>query len=334
MNNGEKFVGFAALKQSVSMVQVLDRYGLLEGLRRSGDSLSGACPIHAGHNAMQFRVSLSKNCWICFGDCHTGGSIVDFVSRKEGVGIRDAALLLQDWFKVLPDANGHNGRNGHKPPNRVSTAAPLPPGGHNRPLGYTLGPLDGDHPYLRARGLSPETIATFGLGYCSRGRLSGWVAIPIHNAAGKLVAYAARWPGEPPADTPKYLLPRGFRKSLELFNLHRALAADARLPLVVVEGFFGCLHVWQAGHRRVVSLMGSMLSQAQEELVIRTVGAGRVVLLLDEDEAGRKGRAEARERLARSVAVRVARFEVEGGQPDRLPPGKLLELLYSGKGAR
>ena len=77
------FVGFDALKQAVSMVQVLDRYGLRERLHRSGDNLSGPCPIHAGHNKTQFRVSMSKNCWICFGDCNCGGSIIDFVSRME-----------------------------------------------------------------------------------------------------------------------------------------------------------------------------------------------------------------------------------------------------------
>ena len=138
MKTIDKFVGFDALKQSVSMAQVLSRYGLLELLHRNGDSLNGVCPIHAGHNPMQFRVSLSKNCWICFGDCHTGGSIVDFVSRKERIGIRDAALLIQDWFNVQPDASGNSARNGHKPPSRLSAAAPQPPGGNNRPLGFTL----------------------------------------------------------------------------------------------------------------------------------------------------------------------------------------------------
>ena len=83
----ERFVGFDTLKRAVSIAQILDRYGLTEHLRRSDDSLSGACPLHNGHNTSQFRVSLSKNCWICFGDCHGGGSIVDFVSRKERIGI-------------------------------------------------------------------------------------------------------------------------------------------------------------------------------------------------------------------------------------------------------
>src|SRR6185369_14026556 len=97
-----------------------------------------------------------------------------------------------------------------------------------------------------ARGLSQSTIETFGIGYCAQGTLAGWIAIPIHNAAGQIVAYAGRWPGKPTDGQAKYKLPTGFRKSLELFNLHRACAADARLPLVVVEGFFG-LHACLAG---------------------------------------------------------------------------------------
>jgi len=42
------------------MTQVLDRYGLLERLKRSGANLSGVCPVHHGHNPGQFRVSISK----------------------------------------------------------------------------------------------------------------------------------------------------------------------------------------------------------------------------------------------------------------------------------
>ena len=188
--------------------------------------------------------------------------------------------------------------------------------------------LDQQHPYLAARGLSQETIQTFGVGYCSHGLLAGWITIPIHNPAGQLVAYAGRWPGEPPDGQPRYRLPKGFRKSLELFNLHRAKSADARLPLVVVEGFFGCMKVWQAGYQRVVSLMGSMLSAGQEELIVRTAGpGGRVILLFDQDEAGRKGSAEARARLDRLLDVRTVALEGEGQQPDSLPPEQLITLL-------
>lgn len=321
----EPFVGFDVLKRAVTISQVLDRYGLTERLRRSGDSLSGACPIHNGHNPTQFRVSLSKNCWICFGDCHAGGSIIDFVSRKEGIGIREAALLLQDWFNLGcgNKAEPVNGKGVIHPPLKERVILKTT----NPPLRFTLGVLDGEHPYLKARGLTAATISTFGVGGCPHGTLRGWIGIPIHDATGKLVAYAGRWPGETPEGMPKYRLPHGFRKSIELFNQHRAARESPSEPLVVVEGFFGCMRVWQAGHRRVVSLMGSQLSPAQEERIAQIAGTnGQVLLLFDEDAAGRKGRSEAQERLSKHAAAGVIRLEA-GQQPDSLEADELLALI-------
>lgn len=326
-NNKSRFVGFDQLKRSISMQQVLERYGLLEKLRRSGESLSGVCPLHRGHNPTQFRVSLVKNCWICFGDCHGGGSIIDFVARMEGITVREAGLVLQDWFN-LPPGDGAQGGNGKVIPYPALQGEDCPSVRlTNAPLRFSLGPLDGAHSYLTERGLTAETIATFGIGCCAHGSLRGWIAIPIHDAKGRLVAYAGRWPGEPSEGTPKYRLPRGFRKSLELFNQHRAAEENPSEPLVVVEGFFGCMRVWEAGHRRVVSLMGSMLSAAQEERIVDMVGpGGQVLLLFDEDGAGRKGRAEAQERLNKRVTVNVIRLE-DGQQPDSIDPQELLRLI-------
>jgi DNA primase len=318
METTAPFAGFATLKRTVSLTQVLDRYGLLERLRRSGDQLNGACPLHGGHNPSQFRADLDRNLWICFGDCHQGGSIIDFVSAKERVGIREAARLIQDWFGVLP------GRTTAEP-----RPEPPPVNGHNPPLQYGLGPLDNAHPYLKERGLQPGTIATFGIGFCSRGWLSGWIVLPIHDAQGQLVAYAARYPGEPPDDCPKYRLPRGFRKSLELYNQHRAAAEPADQPLVVVEGYFAALHCWQAGLRKVVSTMGSMVSHRQAELIVESVRGGSVILAFDEDPAGRQGRRQVWERLHRQVPVSVLRFPEQGMQPDHLAPADLIDLVRS-----
>ncbi len=326
-NNKSRCVGFDQLKRCISMQQLLERYGLLEKMRRSGESLSGVCPLHRGHNPTQFRVNLVKNCWICFGDCHTGGSIIDFVARMERMTVREAGLQLQDWFHVQPGNGGQRGNGKVILHPALQTKSSQPVQLTNVPLRFSLGPLDGSHPCLAERGLTAETIATFGIGCCPHGLLRGWIAIPIHDAKGKLVAYAGRWPGKPPEGTPKYRLPRGFRKSLELFNQQRAANGNASEPLVVVEGFFGAMHVWQAGHRRVVSLMGSMLSAAQEERIVEMVGPeGRVVLLFDEDGAGRKGRAEAQERLGKRVTVSMIRLE-EGQQPDSIEPQELLRLI-------
>ena len=85
--------------------------------------------------------------------------------------------------------------------------------------------------------------------------MTGRIVVPIHNVESQLVAYAGRWPGTPQdEDTPKYKLPPGFRKTRELFNSHRAIREPDTAPLVVVEGFFDALALWQEGIRRVVAL--------------------------------------------------------------------------------
>ena len=56
------------------------------------------------------------------------------------------------------------------------------------------------------------------------------------------------------------------------------------------------------------------------------------MLMLDEDEAGRRGRAEAQSRLASQVEVRVIKFALPGTQPDHLPPERVLELLRKESG--
>jgi DNA primase len=340
------WVDFKLIKSKVSIVQILERYGALESLAKSanGDRLSGACPIHGGTNKTHFRVSVLKNCWNCFGPCQGGGNIIDFVAKKEDVPFRDAALLIQEWFmdetaeEPAPPAR-----------NRIASAeqttvqeepfrrggdllseehsASAEESGENPVLSFELAKLDQSHPYLKERGLSAETIATFGLGYCAKGVLRGHVAIPIHNRDGGIVGYAGRFPGTPPKGQGKYKLPKGFKKSLEVFNLHRAALSEQDAPLVVVEGFFDCFALHQAGYERVVALMGSSLSDDQEQAIIETVSKESVIVFFDNNEAGRKGAAEAVWRLAQQTFVRVVLAEGEGRQPEDLSPDELRLLL-------
>jgi DNA primase len=321
------FVDFKVIKQSVSMVQILEYYGLMRLMRQTGDTISGCCPIHNGQNETAFRVSISKNCWNCFSDCKSGGNVLDFVSRKECVDVHSAALLLADWFNVAvvqpqgcPGARSRipgNPKRDGKPNNSriVENVTTI----ENPPLRFTLNHLEVGHPYLRQRGLTDETISTFGLGFCKKGILAGHVAIPIHNAKGELVAYAGRWPGPPPNPDDKYRFPKGFKKSLEVFNLHRAAQIPADRPLVIVEGFFDCMNLWQSGVERVVSLMGSTLCDHQEAQILRLISREhKIIFLFDEDDAGRTCRAHALQRFATKAYGRVVELPREGLQPDQL----------------
>ena len=96
------FVDFKAVKADVKMEDVLRHYNLLDGFKKTGENLSGPCPIHKGPNPTQFRVSLSKNIWNCFSECKNGGNVLDFIAQMEDVSIHAAALKAIEWFKLDP----------------------------------------------------------------------------------------------------------------------------------------------------------------------------------------------------------------------------------------
>lgn len=325
-----KFVDFKAVKSAITMEQVLGHYGILDRFKRGTDSLNGPCPIHKGSNPTQFRVSISKNIWNCFSECKHGGNVLDFIAEMDDVSIHAAALKAIEWFgldaeAMSTEARQESAETEEKPeteeipkPRRVSQPAPAQEAGSpNKPLKFRLDKLERSHPYLAARGLTLETIIDFGVGYCAKGMMAERIAIPILDAEGQTVAYAGRFPGEPPEDTPKYKLPPSFRKSQEVFNLDRAKKESG--SLFIVEGFFGCMRLHQFGIRRAVALMGSTMSAAQEELIRRhTHSQSQIIVMLDEDEAGRAGREDVALRLAGHCFVKVHAFEKEGAQPDDL----------------
>ena len=332
------FVDFKAVKAAITMEQVLEHYGLLDKFKRGSDSLSGPCPIHKGSNPTQFRISISKNIWNCFSECKHGGNVLDFIARMDDVSIHAAALKAIEWFKLDPEAMSANGveENPGEAPKSDTTPTPAPKkpapvaekGAPNAPLKFRLDKLERSHPYLAERGLTLETIVDFGIGFCAKGMMAERIAIPIQNPEGKVVAYAGRFPGEPDEATPKYKLPQGFRKSLELYNIDRAIKEPADKPLVIVEGFFDCMKLHQHGCRKVVALMGSTMSAGQEELVRKHTNAGsHVIIMLDEDEAGRAGREDIAVRLAKFCFVKTHVFDQPGAQPDQLSAEGVVEIL-------
>ena len=356
------WVDFKAIKAAADFRPVLAHYGL--ELKAKGPELTGLCPFHQDTRP-SFRVNLEKQVFHCFG-CGAKGNVLDFVSRKEGVAIRKAAELVAQWCGVegtkrpvsantkiatpLPkspprgtqeparQSEGPKTAQHTSPAAGVAVEATRPQGvpadiaggeAVNRPLTFTL-KLDPAHPYLAERDLAGETIAHFGLGYCSRGVMKGRIAIAIHDAGGDLVAYAGRWPGDPPEGEPKYRLPDGFKKSLVLYNLNRVVAFKAPhgdrilLPLIVVEGYWSVFRLHQLGYPNVVALMGKEFSFAQEQLL--AAHADRAIVMMDGDPAGREAQAANVARLARRLYVRAVDVP-EGSQPDTLPEAELRALL-------
>jgi len=286
------WVDFKKVKESVRFEQVLNHYGVkLKSTK--GVELLGHCPFHDDKNP-SFQVNTKKRLFYCHG-CGAKGNVLDFVSQKEAVSIREAALLLSEWF----DKNSQE-----------DTTTPETPEERNRPLTFAL-KLEQNHPYLKERGLDAETINFFGLGYCNQGLMKNRIAIPIHDKEGQLVAYSGRWAaGVLPEGEGKYKLPHGFKKSHVLFNLHRV--TDAKV-LVIVEGYWSVFRLHQLGIP-TGALMGRTLSQIQEELLTAS-RVTHLILMLDGDNPGREAQAELLPRLARHFFTKTVDLP-EGHQPD------------------
>lgn len=99
--------------------------------------------------------------------------------------------------------------------------------------------------------------------------------------------------------------------------------------MVIVEGFFGCMKLHQLGCRKVVALMGSTMSAAQEELIRKSTDRhSQIIVMLDEDEAGRAGREDMAVRLAKFAFVKIHSFDKDGQQPDDLSAEEVATLFH------
>jgi DNA primase len=313
------WVDFKTVKETTSIQQVLDRYGV--HLRQVGrQELRGRCPLptHTSQNSTDsFSVNVDLNAWCCqSASCmnarggRAGGNVLDFVAIMERCSLREAAIRLRD---------GHGLRAGSQP--KAHGSAQAESAEPNQPLGFVLRGIDCCHPYLSSRSIRSDTARTFGVGfYGGTGLLHGRVVIPIHNETRELVAYAGR---ATDGSEPKYRFPAGFRKSQVLFNLHRARQVGQQ-RVVIVEGFFDTMKIHQAGHRNVVGLMGSTMSERQAEILVAHFS--QAVVMLDGDDAGRRGTVAIARRLSGRMRVEVVNLP-DGAQPDQMASKEITQLL-------
>ena len=295
-----QWVDFAALKQSVDIEQVLASLPCAAEARAEGTiSVASVRYRHMAPNRAGRALA-----WTPAGTCglvirlpvvrpasgKVGGNILDLVACMEACSIREAALRLRGWSDTsretgLRDQLVSKGKKAGRSPEELPRL----------PFSLRLQ----WHPYLEQRGIQRQTAAWFGVGYYGgSGFLRGRMVFPIHDERGELVAYAGRTMD---GREPRYLFPPGFRKSQVVFNLHRAVESAARQGgvAIVVEGFFDCLKVHQAGYGNVVALMGASVSDRQAELLLTQLSR------VGSDAGRRRGRAAGQPGVGRAVAGRV-----------------------------
>lgn len=366
-----KWVDYQKLKDQVTIEMVLEHYPQFNLKRTNARNLQGKCelPTHPSDdrkNKNSFGADTIKNVWACQSKrCiearggKRGGNVVDLVAVMESSAtFHDAALLIASWFPDLVTAEAGEQKIGAAPlrggegkqravrkerrdqeqGKQVSDNGSEKQGsdeGFNKPLNFTaLKNVDPSHNYFTHRGIRAETAAHFGVGFFS-GRSKTLdrfpIVFPIHNVKGELVAYAGRkLDGE---DGDKYKFPAGFKKSLELFNLHCAIketdsydTAMRSRGVVVVEGFFDAMKIFQAGYPCVVALMGCSLSETQEQMLRDYFDIA--YLMLDGDAPGVAATGEILAQLSPHMFVRVVEVPLDS-QPDKLSSEAIQQLLGS-----
>lgn len=339
------WLNFKELRQRLDFAEVLKHYGVELKLRR-GNQHQGFCPLptHQGKKrSPSFSANLDRRIFKCFG-CGASGDLYQYVARMEGLDpengqdIRKVALLLAERYRLEEkQPTSPKGTRDEKPraaQNKAEQASTCP-AIVNAPLDFTLSGLDSDHPYLKERGFTLETISHFGLGYCSRGLMQGRIVIPLHDAAGRLIGYAGRLVDDSRVneENPKYLFPGTRERQGKRYEFHKSLflyngfAVGKIRDLIVVEGFASVWWLSQHGFLATVALMGWSCSVEQAKLMEGAVDPdGRVWVMPDADEAGERCAAEVLRLVSPHRNVRWVQLS-NGEQPTDCTHEELAGLL-------
>jgi DNA primase len=346
------------IKNRASIVDLVSEYVTL---KKAGRNFVGLCPFHK-EKTPSFTVTPDRQMFYCFG-CGEGGGVFTFLmkisqmtypeavrhlAKKTGVVIserisqkeRQEVSDREQLIRINEMATGHYARNLVSPSGKEALA------------------------YLRKRGFHEETVRAFRLGFALNGwhhlrdffekekaslenaekagllvsgkdghlydRFRGRLMFPVEDVSGRVIAFGGRIIG---AGEPKYLnSPESdvYVKGRNLYALNRAKEAIRRQGcVIVVEGYFDLISLWNAGITHVVATLGTALTKEQIDLIGRYTT--HVVALFDPDEAGRKALTRSLELFLAGNLNTRALVLPEGLDPDdyiRAYGGdRLLELI-------
>ncbi len=154
-------VGVAA--EVKSKLSVVDVVGETVQLKKAGSTFKGLCPFH-GEKTPSFTVTPVRDSWKCFG-CGEGGDIFSFVMKRDSLSFPEALKVLAAKAGVEIDerTTREDARKARLRDVMESAIAFY----HAVLTGSKTGQPALD--YLRGRGFTEATIATYQLGYAPGG---------------------------------------------------------------------------------------------------------------------------------------------------------------------
>lgn len=290
---------------------------------KSGTNYFFRCPIHgASDNDKAVCVSSSRKCWKCWTrSCHEehGRDVFGFVrgvlstTLSRPVEFSEALRFITDIYEITTDEIYRN--NDTAPPvvseyadindivkvfNRVEQQPEY------KPIEI---PTLKTSPYFESRGFSRETLKLFGVKDCvdRSSPLFNRAIIPVEAHDGKNIGYIAR--ATKHYVLPKFLFSKGLNKSHHLYNYSRArdIAID-KASIIIVEGQGDVWRMRECGINNCVGLFGKEISDTQKDLLIRS-GATTIVVLTDNDQAGRESKLDIHRKLSRLFKLVFPRFQ-------------------------
>ncbi|MEQ8253419.1 MAG: DNA primase [Smithellaceae bacterium] len=304
------------IKSRIDIVELVAQYVTL---KKAGRNYLGLCPFHQ-EKTPSFTVNREKQIFYCFG-CGEGGNAVTFLMKIASKTFPEAIKeLAEKTGVVLPSwQDSKDSRQKNSLRENIAelnlTAAQQYARNLHSPAGK------GARDYLEARGIRPETIKHFRLGYAEDSwrsltdymeksglslktaeqaglviagkegkfydRFRGRLIFPIENVFGDTIAFGGRIldKGEPKyLNSPESPL---YTKGRNLYGLNKTREEIRQKGFaLIVEGYFDLISLWNAGIGNVVASLGTALTREQLELLRRYTL--EVVALFDPDEAGRK----------------------------------------------
>ena len=147
-------------------VDVAEEIGLVVALQKSGKALKGLCPFH-NERTPSFYVFPETQTWRCFG-CNEGGDVFSFVQKQQGLEFREALLYLAEKAGVAVE--DHSSGNPEEEREASIAKERLRKLNEDALLWFhqmLLRAKDAAEArlYVQSRGISTETVISFGLGY-------------------------------------------------------------------------------------------------------------------------------------------------------------------------
>jgi DNA primase len=331
MNNFSETV-----RNSADIIKVVSEY---VSLKAAGSSFKGLCPFHS-EKTPSFTVHRDKQFFHCFG-CHKGGDVFSFVMEAERVSFPEAVRIVAEKCGIpIPTNPGLDDKKSEERKQLFDI--------YEQTSAYFHRMLNSEEAaaarhVLEKRQIEPSFAERFRLGYAPSSGLAAQLKLkdpiasglfvkndrgevyerfrrrlmfPIWNERGKTIAFGGR--ALAAEAQPKYLNSAEsplYTKSNVLYALHFARhAAQKAGRLVVVEGYFDCLSLHQAGIENVVASCGTSLTQQQVALMARYVP--EIVMNYDPDSAGQSAMRRSLDLLlAKGLRVRI--LKLAGGlDPD------------------